>query len=447
MQQFYSRQEKNGGSIQVIAHPHPNQLTCKVKGPNGNQVASVPIYLPLSIMASYAVTSNGGSDELAEIASDAVIAQGISCARQMNVHVLDYINSLANHAYNTIMSKTGDRVIADEVKTMILGGGKLILKSNNNAITNQCQESRDDDANDAMTGEDVQSIATSVLNNFEPYRVRSAYAINDRVATTKKVAITQEPSFLSPTYSIESVAANHAARKDEITTSSWFWACNTTKDTQIQSSSLDKVLNGHQAKQPTSIDPTWDTSNNTNEYEVTSTFNIDTFSPVPTTFYKVPHDRLGCPNLSMEPVKHIRIEKMSIQNENDVVEKAASSEYIMNSTGRGIVEMYNQNDINIVTELHEITNKTDQPTNDNQSINTDNIQSQITIGDCFTFNAQFSCPGAVIPPKYCDQTSSTEKLQSSDNFGLHVGDITGLNIPPKELPLFKRIRQKFGKWN
>ena len=435
------------------AHPHPNQLTCKVKGPDGNQVASVPIYLPLSIMASYAVTSKGGSDKLAALASDAVIAQGTSCARQMNsaAHVLDYINSLANHAHNAIMSKTGDRVIADEVKTMILGGGQLILNSHNNTIDNQCQESREDDANDAMTDGDIQSIATSL---FSVSPVRSVYAVNDRVAATTKLAITHEPSFLSPTYSIDSVATNHTARQDEGTTSFMeVWACNTTKDTEIpRSSSLDKVLDGHQTKQST--DPTWDMSNNTNEYEATSTFKLDTFFPVPATFYKVPHDLLECPNLSMEPVidnsEHIHTEMIINQDENDhgLIEKAVSSDYTMNSTGRGILAMNSHNNINMVAELQEATNS--QPTNANRSVNTDNIQSQMMIGDCCAFNAPCSRPDTVIPQKHCDQTSSTKEpydYQSSDDYGLEVDDITFLNAPKKKLPLLKRMRHKFCKWN
>jgi hypothetical protein len=474
-----SRKEHNA-SIQSAA-PHPCQLKCKVKGPDGNQVALVPICLPLSIMASYAVKAAGGSDEVACIASVAVIAQGNSIVSQMKTEALlterevnEYIDTVAIKTRETVMCTVGEKRIADEVEAMIRGGGQLIINSNKEE--EPYEESRDDNSegNDAMIAEDVQSIATSVLNNFDrDLGVSTSYGMKSENTTEEDVAM--KPSRFHSTMTAQTYSTSTTDNQTTIDVKGepsvfrfWVWGTPNNKITAAQSTasselaSLDKILQAHSelqpSKQPTSFDRTLDTSNNANEYGTTSTFNLDTFSPVPPTFYNtIPHDILGgCPNLSMEPVSDNEAPTTLKTKQNDayhgLVAKVDSSDYT--NTGRGIFAISSNIDVsnapNFPVNITNTSGRDNKPENLNfdQSVTTRSIQSQLIRHGCCSLNAPCSCPEATRQKhNFNDQAStSPQTYQSYVEPGKEVDDITFLNTQRK-MSLVKRLSRIFRMMN
>lgn len=478
---------KSTGSTFHSADPHPCQLKCKVKGPDGNQVALVPICLPLSIMASYAVKAAGGSDEVACLASVAVVAQGNAIVSKMKTEtlmtkgdVLSYVDTVARNTHHTIMTTVGDRHIADEVEAMIRGGGQLILKSNEER--NTCRESRDDCENDAGDGEDVQSIATSVLNNFDqymmgssPYGTRSDYVTNDIVAQNRSKIRSKsdsrfQNSFTSPTMSFSTASSEKQRMEDLHIKSSWFGSTTGAADTKEKAytvnkmNSLDNILqtqselqqSRHEAAIP--YDTTCDTSNNANEYETTSTFNLDTFHPVPSTFYQaIPHNFLGCPNLSMEPVTDNIASLAPQSSQKDILAEVDRSGYIINS-GRGIFAVSSHIGVNTnpkVPSGRDLQNNINHPYSNNTdpSVSTRGIQSQMK-HRIYTFNnLPYPSPeeDRALHLQSCpidqESTNSPYTYQSYIEPGKEVDDITFLNVQKEKISMIGRVRRLFVKMN
>lgn len=458
------------------AAPHPCQLRCKVKDTDGNEVASVPICLPLSIMASCAVKAAAGSDELARIASVAVIDHGNAVVSRMRkdiplseLDVNEYIDAVATNTRNKIMSMAGDPRIADEVETMIRGGGQIILDSNKDE--NVQEESRDDDdendliaSDDILSIADVQSIATSVLNNLDRDMMMSApnnglvsqYATNDTVAMKPKMEYTWGPSGSCST-TVASSPEYRAAEQTPFRFGFWAWNCSpeqhhnevmkqVTQTTSGQGS-LDKVLQNHSELLPpqtASFDPTWGTSNSTQEYEATSTFNLDTFTPVPQNFYQIiPHDFLGCPNLSMEPVPETKgSEEIHMGTlHKHVVRKAVSSEHTMDGTGHGIFAISSNHETTKPAIPAVATSARVQPQSNLGRLVSNNA-------DQSSYNPPCSCPGFAHTQLRNDQDSTNgQTYQSFIEPGKEVDDITYLNAPKKKQSLFNRVKCIFGKLN
>jgi hypothetical protein len=437
--------KKNSPTIQYAA-PHPDQFKCKVNGPDGKSVALVPICLPLSIMASYAVKAAGGSDEVACMASVAVVHHGNTIVNDITPDTilndkdsLGYIDTVARHTRETLLRKIGDEHIASEVENMIRGGGELILNGTNQQEDDACDETRDDeyDEDSRMIGDDVQTIATSVLNNYdemtnESFPVVSQYETNESAAQISRRSL--DTSVL-PSYA--STFQEHSITSSPGTNPVFGWnallpACTSTgyASTQMTSTtgpvSMSQVINNHHLLAPSqtkSLASTWNASHNggmttmTNEtslYAKSSTFNMDTFAHVPPEFYKTDSQELeGCPNLSIEPA--FSDDNMMDGNDDILVAVKANS--------RGILAV--ASDTNVVSSI------TDEAMNGNlagsqpnpytnRSITTNSIQSK---GGCCNIFGR--CQDFGVDVEHKDQM--TLEYQSVIELGMEVDDLTTLN--------------------
>ena len=450
-----------GSTLRSAAAPHPCQLKCKVKGPDGKQVALVPICLPLSIMASHAVKSAGGSNEVACLASVAVVAQANAFVSRMKTEALmtqddvfNYVDTVARNTHHTIVMAVGDRHIADEVEAMIRGGGQLILKSNEEQ--NAYQESRDDDYDekDVRDVEDAQSIATSVLNNFDHHMMggtlygRSEYASNDAVARNHSKVVNRKDMASNEK---QSLYWFRSTAGDEDTTEK-----ARTNDEMI---SLDNVMQAHsELHQPRygpeiTYNTTCETSNNVHEYETFSTFNLDTFHPVPSTFYQaIPHKFLGCPNLSMEPISDNVAPLASQGNQSEHVRNTDRSNYSMCS-GRGIFAISSHVGIDATAELpsgRDLQNNTNHPHNNNTnlSVTRECAQLQMKRKLC-TFDDSLHSPSVDDRARQSQnfpndqESTSPYTYQSYIEPGKEVDEITFLNTPKEKNSVMSRVRRLF----
>jgi hypothetical protein len=392
--------------------------------------------------------------------------------------VNEYIDTITTNTRETMISSGGDYRIADEVEAMIRGGAQLILNSNKEENVHHMQEeSRDDDENDLTVGEDVQSIATSVLQNFDRdlmmstsiHEMTSTYAIDGRYDYT------WGPSGSCST----TVTEAQKNDKDERAPSRFgFWAWQSPQDerednniaVQVTEStsgpgSLDKILQKQSLNPPRqhSSGPTftWDTSNNANEYETTSNFVLDTFHPVPQNFYQsISHDFLGCPNISMEPASGDTPTKPNI-NRRAVDKKTDSSDYTMTSAGgRGIFAIHtmptfpaNAADVSNVQQISN-SSTAKEHVNANHSVTTRSIESQIGKRGCCSFKHHpCSCPDdrlstpAAPPRNDHESANSPQTYQSYMEPGKECDDITFLNVQEKKQSLLSRVKQVFSKMN
>eukprot|EP00804_Cyclotella_cryptica_P031241 CCRYP_011070-RA/>CCRYP_011070-RA protein AED:0.41 eAED:0.41 QI:0/-1/0/1/-1/1/1/0/519 len=459
------------------ASHYPRHLQCIVRGPDGKRFALVPIWMPLSIMSSYAVKAAGRSDglngfsldEVASMASVAVIAQGNAIIKNIREggilneeDVFGCIDAVARNTRDTLLRTVGDRKIADEVEAMIRGGGELILNSNRGDFYD---ESRDDQA----LCDDVQSIATTILNNFDSdmmstsYGMMSEYATNDSVANKNRKALdstTCSQSISSSTTTCDPLYSDPERIQPVFGWSAllpaWTWdARHANLSTQLTESSTGQVSLSYLLKNQSeletpkhatpSFDPTWDTSknaslyaatNDTSMYETASTFNMDTFSPIPSTFYRTSlYELPECPNLSMEPAldRNTSIALDASHNGNTSLIPNTINSGCAANMGPGIFAITSNNDTSVMLIDNNVTDiMNDQNTEFGQSITTKSIQSQMKEKGCCSCNVKYSCPETTphtedhIEDQRSTSSPMTQTYQSYVEPGKEVDDITFL---------------------
>ncbi|KAL7478413.1 hypothetical protein ACHAW6_004174 [Cyclotella cf. meneghiniana] len=475
------------------ASHYPRHLQCRVKGPDGKQVALVPIWMPLSIMASHAVKAAGGSDEVASIASFAVVAQGNAIIKNIKEgvvlneeDVLGCIDAVARNTRETLLRTVGDRQIANEVEIMIRGGGELILNSDRG---DGLDDSRDDRSN-SMLCEDAQSIATNVLNNFDSDMTSASYCMVSEYATNECVAkkIRKSLDSTSCTRSISSRTTTYDLTNSEperirpifgrnALLPAWTWdARNATLSKQLTETSTGPVSSSdflkchselRKLKQPTpSFEPTLDSSKNdslygtTNEaslYGTASTFNIDTFSPVlPTCHKNKSYEVAGCSKVSMDPSLGIKksIGHDANHGENSSLFPNSISTRSAAHRGQGIFPI-TSNDIDIMPNHYSVTdNINDHDTEFGHSITTKSIQSVMKGKGCCSLNIKYSVPITVsridelMEDEISTKSPMTLTYQSYVEPGKEVDDITFLNAPANnKKSLLKRTKMLLRKLN
>ncbi|KAL7471796.1 hypothetical protein ACHAXS_012118 [Conticribra weissflogii] len=121
---------------------HPPELLVYIPRKNSvgiSETATIPIWTPLSIMAASAARVAGESDDVAQIASDAVVCYGNDLAnfwrggKNENFEKIDPMERVleaANRASDAMLRAGGKSEAAVAGKDAVEGGGKLLLSSN-----------------------------------------------------------------------------------------------------------------------------------------------------------------------------------------------------------------------------------------------------------------------------------------------------------------------------
>lgn len=145
------------------APPPVPEFQVRVQGPDGKSEAVMPIWVPLSIMASSATRTANQPEPVSQTVADAVIGHGNSLAQKrlraisgtssFRVDVLGQISIASQKASQALVNAGGSRHAANAVEEAIKGGGKLLIPSLNSRETIRLNQSGSESRNDAETME------------------------------------------------------------------------------------------------------------------------------------------------------------------------------------------------------------------------------------------------------------------------------------------------------
>eukprot|EP00578_Thalassiosira_sp_NH16_P031048 CAMPEP_0181077304 /NCGR_PEP_ID=MMETSP1071-20121207/881_1 /TAXON_ID=35127 /ORGANISM="Thalassiosira sp., Strain NH16" /LENGTH=691 /DNA_ID=CAMNT_0023158543 /DNA_START=343 /DNA_END=2418 /DNA_ORIENTATION=+ len=142
---------KGNSRIASPTRPPPPGILVRVMGSDGKSEAAIPIWIPLSIMASSSAKNAGQSEEISQVVANAVIDYGNTITQDYYnsggpIDIMAEITTLSRKASLALIMAGGSTYAANAVAKAIKGGGVLLASSLNSkqVIRLAGSESRND---------------------------------------------------------------------------------------------------------------------------------------------------------------------------------------------------------------------------------------------------------------------------------------------------------------